>query len=137
MLIVLVMSGLFYTFPLLLSPLSPSHSHSLPLLSTTTTTTSPLPHPISHHPPHPTPPHPQALRQRLDVTDALPTAPSKGAKTKPKKGTDAVTIAGPRTGGLHLISTLALTHAHLSRASVDTLERVLQLGAPTLTGEWR
>ena len=32
-----------------------------------------------------------------------------------------------------MLSTLALTHAHMSKQSIETLKRVLQLSAPTLT----
>jgi len=61
----------------------------------------------------------KGLRGRLDVSDALAAAAAAakkgGAAPKAKKavGGDTVVIAGPRSGGLKTLTTLALTHAHL------------------------
>ena len=82
----------------------------------------------------------KGLRGRLDVNEALAAAAAAAAGKKGgaaprggKVGGDTVVIAGPRSGGLKALSVLALTHAHLSRPSIDALKRVLQLAAPTLT----
>ena len=73
----------------------------------------------------------KALKSRLDVSVEGQVGTIGGLKNKKgsnldssagKTKNDKKSNTGPRTGGLTLISALALTNAHMSRPSIDCLK---------------
>ena len=67
----------------------------------------------------------KALKGHLDVEDAnrKQALLEKNSKKKlPPKKTLVTGVVGTRTDGLQLMTTLALTHAHMSRSTVLMLE---------------